>query len=427
MPRPVAVTQVPAIRPPFVKRLVSRLSYAVSHIPYNDLLCAEHDGSIASFPALSMQFSDLADAEVIFQNRKTNFRKIYGTAAWCLLSIIVSIPTAGAGAPAIATNLGRIGFLGKVAGTQTAISGLRGAALRSASLKAISLGASMKMGVAILTVIGAAVSGVEGAALGNRLHGGIKGFKLLKIKNGGNHAIIYINGFMSESESSFNWPTNLGPRLNDASQYHLLWESKTLVQVGAALLKSKVGLGRTLMRWIRATAKNEGKSFHLNVMGLVQQILGNPFHRAMFNANLTGELLAIILARVPGSKFSIIAHSLGGRVTRSCLESLATIPGAPVVENVFILGGADGNDTVVWEKLTPAVSGKIYNFFSKRDETLKKLYLAANAFMSKPIGAYSIESNLRQIENIDCTDIVEGHLNWKEKLPECLMRCDFKS
>jgi pimeloyl-ACP methyl ester carboxylesterase len=111
------------------------------------------------------------------------------------------------------------------------------------------------------------------------------------------------------------------------------------------------------------------------------------FHRAKDNASATGVLLADLLCRVrsseSGSGFVLMGHSLGGCLIYYTLRALAarredySTP-RPIVEDAYVLGGAlDGEETAGWDTATQAVSGRLYNCYSKHDDVLKNLFTLA--------------------------------------------------
>lgn len=134
----------------------------------------------------------------------------------------------------------------------------------------------------------------------------------------------------------------------------------------------------------------------------------------MVKAGSTGALLADILSRTKGERFTLVGHSLGCRVIFYALEAMLSKKEC-VIDDVILLGGAVGNQSNDWERVLNNISGKIYNCFSKNDSVLDKLYTTSTAFTSNPIGFYPIETRHRKIQNIDCSNIVNGHLDWKEK------------
>jgi hypothetical protein len=45
---------------------------------------------------------------------------------------------------------------------------------------------------------------------------------------------------------------------------------------------------------------------------------------------------------------------------------------------------------------------------------LKYLYQGVNGGASAPIGHHGISLSHRKIENLDCSDLVSGHTQWKD-------------
>src|SRR5439155_8511515 len=109
---------------------------------YDCELCAEHNGSIASFERLTEQLQELEEYEHLFQRDKANLLKFGKIAACVCGSALVFVPVAYYAAPALAAALGAQGLLGG-ASTGTAIKTLSGAALSNASPAAIGGGTAL--------------------------------------------------------------------------------------------------------------------------------------------------------------------------------------------------------------------------------------------------------------------------------------------
>ena len=69
-----------------------------------------------------------------------------------------------------------------------------------------------------------------------------------------------------------------------------------------------------------------------------------------------------------------------------------------------------------------SVGGKLVNCYSTRDEVLDTLYRTANLGLSDPIGVGPIELTHARLENIDCSEIVESHMTWKQHYGQILDR-----
>ena len=77
------------------------------------------------------------------------------------------------------------------------------------------------------------------------------------------------------------------------------------------------------------------------------------------------------------------------------------------------MGGAIGNNIDDWKKAKNAVSGKIYNYYTKNDKILTYVYRPASFFLSEPIGLNPIKG-INDIINIDTSNFVSGHTEYKQ-------------
>jgi hypothetical protein len=78
---------------------------------WDDELCSEHDGSIASFKNLNLKIDDLADFEKLFERDSVNLLRIGKIAAGTVAGVTVFAPLAVLAAPAVASSLGAAGLL----------------------------------------------------------------------------------------------------------------------------------------------------------------------------------------------------------------------------------------------------------------------------------------------------------------------------
>jgi hypothetical protein len=157
---------------------------------------------------------------------------------------------------------------------------------------------------------------------------------------------------------------------------------------------------------------------------VASDLVGNPWHVAIVKASMTGILLADILSRTRGQEFILMGHSLGARVIYYALAALATVE-RPIIRDAYLLGGAVGaTDEDDWTRATGAVTGTIHNCYSTNDQILKFLYQGACATLSKPVGIREIVSKSAKIKNHDCSNLVDGHTTWKQKLPEVLLQVE---
>ena len=119
-----------------------------------------------------------------------------------------------------------------------------------------------------------------------------------------------------------------------------------------------------------------------------------------------------------------MGHSLGARVIYFCLEALSTRNSTSVID-AYLLGGAIGlNDPASWDTAASAVSGNIYNIYSKNDAILKNLYRGANAFLSNPIGLQPIYCSAKNVQNFDASSLVTGHMKHTSAFASVLQKLD---
>jgi hypothetical protein len=386
-------------------------------------LCAEHDGSIASFKNLSLKLDNIEDYKKIFHRDKYNLLKAGAIGGITVATIATAGTFAYYAAPAIAASLGTTGALG-AAGTGTIISRLSGAALINASLAAIGPG-GMAGGVGVLCAAGSALGAKSGAVLANGYFGEIEGFEIKKVKDGIGPSILFINGFLSQKDQdATDWLDAVKTQYPDNPCYLVTWEASTLLKLGRLI---SGGLSGSALKQViiesakKGSKKGASKLNPLLWLELVTGILGNPWHKAMHKASLTGCLLADILARVKTEDgFILMGHSLGARVIYYTLAALATSNNSPV-KDVFLLGGAVGNQKDDWNTASNAVSGSIYNIYSNKDDVLRYMYQGANMLISDPIGLNEMPFNHPSIKNFDASTIkVDGHMKHKKKLDQAL-------
>lgn len=113
-------------------------------------LCAEHNGTVATFEGAGSRLPDLAEYQSLFERKTMNLKRVSQIAGMTVGGAAVFGPLSLVAAPSIAGALGSAGMLG-AAGTGAAINSLSGAALVNASLAALGGSMGMTGGVAFLT------------------------------------------------------------------------------------------------------------------------------------------------------------------------------------------------------------------------------------------------------------------------------------
>lgn len=241
-------------------------------------------------------------------------------------------------------------------------------------------------------------------------HLSLEHFSIHKVRAGSRHAVIFVNGFLSQGVKDLaDWTGSTTRYFEGASLYHLDWEST--LHPGSRtigdLLGNVAGPG--------ATARGGPL-----VAGLMNA--ATAWHLSMRNAEIAGRLLADAIARTKGWTFTLAGHSLGARVIHFALVELAERRCATVA-TAYLLGGAVGGgakDDACWGKALQATQGRLFNCYSGQDDILKRLYRSANAVLSEPAGLAGIHLKHERLVNFDCTDIVDGHTSWKRQFGEVM-------
>ncbi|KAH9514074.1 hypothetical protein Btru_030151 [Bulinus truncatus] len=95
------------------------------------------------------------------------------------------------------------------------------------------------------------------------------------------------------------------------------------------------------------------------------------------------------------------------------------IGGEGIVEDVILLGTPATGDPAVWASFTKVVAGKIANGYCRGDWLLKFLYRTSSVQINIA-GLRPIKWTDRRMHNIDLSDVVHGHLDYKHQLDTIL-------
>jgi len=223
---------------------------------WNDELCAEHNGEIASFRKLSCRLEDIGDYKKLFKREKVNLLRTGKIVGGMVCGCAVFGPLAYVAAPSIASALGGAGALG-AASTGTTISTLSGVALTNASVAAIG-GGTMATGMAAMTAVGAGLGAVQGGVISNNYFGQVKDFRIKKIREGKGPALIYINGFLSQKQQNTrDWDRAVGSTFRKNPCYLVTWEAKNLYALGSMVAKDATG--KVFLEFLKKVAKRTSR------------------------------------------------------------------------------------------------------------------------------------------------------------------------
>lgn len=265
---------------------------------WDDDWCAEHGGTIGSFENLERGIDALEDYRRLFERRVQNVKRVARVALGVCGGVVVAVPAALLAGPAIGGAIGvKLYGLSGAAATAKGLAVLGGGAVGTGPLAFGMAGGAVTIGL-----LGASFGGAFGAVLANAYFGQIDGFDVLKKREGSGPSVICVDGFLTQGKNRFaEWEPTLRAVFPGNPWYHLSWESKRLEQLGGLMASDRAerALVRTLCRAARSASKR-----HARFLGLpaalydVASLLRNPWHVALYKAQLTGFVFATIISRL---------------------------------------------------------------------------------------------------------------------------------
>ncbi|KAI3699384.1 hypothetical protein L2E82_43656 [Cichorium intybus] len=326
--------------------------------------------------------------------------------------------TGGLAAPAIASG---VGALAPTLGTIVPVIGAGGfAAVASA---AGSVGGS----VAVAASFGAAGAGLSGTKMARRT-GSVDEFEFKGIgenHNQGRLAVgIMVSGFVFE-EQDFLRPWE--GQNDHLERYALQWESEHLIAVSTAIqdwLTSRIALELMKQGAMMTVLSSLLAALALPATLLtLTDIIDSKWSIAVDRSDKAGKLLAEVLVNgLQGNRpVTLVGFSLGARAIFKCLQSLAETDHVGVVERVVLLGAPVAIKDENWEAVRRVVSGRLINGYSTNDWMLGVAFRAS--LLSQGLAGIQ-PVDVPGIENVDVTEVIEGHSSYLWGTREILDRLD---
>ncbi|XP_010271492.1 PREDICTED: transmembrane and coiled-coil domain-containing protein 4-like isoform X2 [Nelumbo nucifera] len=328
--------------------------------------------------------------------------------------------TGGLAAPAIAAGFGA---LAPTLGTLVPVIGASGFAA------AASAAGSVAGSVAVAASFGVAGAGLSGMKMARRI-GDVDEFEFKAIgpnHNQGRLAIsILISGIAFEEEDFIRPWEGLEDNLE---RYVLQWESENLIAVSKAIqdwLTSKI-TSELMKRGAMMTVLSSlvtALAWPTALLAATDYI-DSKWTIAVDRSDKAGKLLAEVLVKgLQGNRpVTLIAFSLGARIVFKCLQCLAEIEdnGAGIVERVVLLGAPISIRDENWDTVRRMVAGRFVNAYSTNDWTLGIAFRAS--LLSEGLaGIQPVE--VQGIENVDVTELIEGHSSYLWTTQEILERLE---
>ncbi|KAI2606548.1 DUF726-domain-containing protein [Hypoxylon sp. NC1633] len=282
-------------------------------------------------------------------------------------------------------------------------------------------------GAAIITS-GAAASGsfMGGKAAGRRT-GAVRTFEYRPLHNNKRvNLIVTISGWMTSKADDVRLPfSTIDPVMGD--MYSILWEPEMLTSMGDTInILATEALTQGLQQVL-------GSTILIGLMAALQlpvvlsklaYLIDNPWAVSLDRAWAAGLILAdSLIDRNLGTRpITLVGYSLGSRVIFACLLELARKGAYGLVQNVYIFGSPIVVKKEEFLKVRTVVAGRFVNGYNRTDWILGYLFRLTNGGIRRIAGLASIDG-VPGLENIDCTEFVIGHMEYRTAMPRLLREC----
>jgi hypothetical protein len=160
------------------------------------------------------------------------------------------------------------------------------------------------------------------------------------------------------------------------------------------------------------------------VLTKLSYLIDNPWAVSLDRATAAGLILAdSLIDRNLGTRpITLVGYSLGSRVIFSCLLELARKGAYGLVQNVYMFGSPVVVKQDEWSRARSVVGGRFVNGYNRNDWILGYLFRLTNGGIRRVAGLGAIEA-VPGIENMDLTEIVVGHMDYRTAMPRLLREC----
>lgn len=281
-------------------------------------------------------------------------------------------------------------------------------------------------GISAVAATSTAIGGNIGFRGMKRRMGSVRTFEFYPLHNNRRvNLLISVSGWMIGNEDDVRLPfSTVDPVEGDL--YSLQWEPEMLKSIGQSItIIANEVFATTIQQVLGATVLTAFISAIQWPMWLskLSYILDNPWNVSLDRAWAAGKILAdTLIAKNLGQRpATLMGFSLGSRVIFSCLIELCKRRAFGLVENVYLFGTPVIKNKEQLVMARSVVSGRFVNAYSEKDWMLAYLFRAAAGGFSTIMGITPI-TNVEGVENVDCTDVVDGHLAYRKNMPKLLKR-----
>ena len=369
--------------------------------------CSEHCHQVYGFERQNQRLTSINDFEDWARFDRRNLRAATRVAVVGGAVASLCVPMAFAAAPVIGGALGASALGGGLSGAAATSHGL--AMLGFGSLAAGGMG--MAGGTTVVMVTGVALGGALGAAASTAYVSDDKSFRIEQLRDGRGASVLLASGFLTEGGDGWgSWQRMIDERYPNNPVYRIHWGSKELSAFGVL---AGFGLGKAVAAKTvavaakRASRRAAGRVPFVAPLFIAHDVVTNPWTIAKNRAEMTGAILADVIARTPRERYILVGHSLGARVMVTAAQALGTVSGNPRLESVHLLGAAvssKGN----WRPLSESVTGQVWNYRSRNDTVLKLLY--RNLQLGQhAAGVVGLQTSFPSLKNRDVSRAIGSH------------------
>ncbi|KAH6854446.1 hypothetical protein B0I37DRAFT_320596 [Chaetomium sp. MPI-CAGE-AT-0009] len=282
-------------------------------------------------------------------------------------------------------------------------------------------------GAAIITSSAAASGGIIGVRAANRRTGSVKTFEYRPLHNNKRvNLIVTVSGWMTGKVDDVRLPfSTVDPVMGDI--YSVLWEPEMLTSMGDTInILATEALTQGLQQVL-------GNTILITLMAALQvpvvltklsYLIDNPWAVSLDRATMAGLILAdSLIDRNLGTRpVTLVGYSLGSRVIFSCLQELAKKGAYGLVQNVYLFGSPIVVKKDEYLRARAVVSGRFVNGYNRSDWILGYLFRLTNGGIRRIAGLAPIE-DIPGIENMDVSEFVIGHMNYRTAMPRLMREC----
>lgn len=216
---------------------------------------------------------------------------------------------------------------------------------------------------------------------------------------------------------------------NGQEGFALRWELEALMKLGSALTTMITSAAWSIARTeILKRTVFAALAVGLWPLALVKasRIIDNPWSVANHRAQKAGEVLAdALINKAQGERpVTLVGYSLGAKVIYACLQQLAQRKAFGLVENAILLGAPTPCSSADWRRIRSVVTGRVVNAYSTKDYILAFLYRSSS--IQYGVAGLQPVHHVKGVENVDVSDLVEGHTLYRNATGSILKRIGFE-